>query len=80
MKYFYMGKAHPLTSPMIVRSLDMKKDHFHPLEEGEEFLCPKVSYLSTIGALTYLANCRRSNIAFSFNLLARYSSAPTRRH
>jgi hypothetical protein len=28
----------------------------------------------------YLANCTRSDIAFSVNLLARYSSAPTRRH
>ncbi|WJZ85509.1 hypothetical protein VitviT2T_005039 [Vitis vinifera] len=28
----------------------------------------------------YLANCTRPDIAFSVNLLARYSSAPTRRH
>ena len=36
--------------------------------------------LSAIGALIYLANCIRPNILFSVNLLARYSSAPTRRH
>ena len=28
----------------------------------------------------YLANCTRPDIAFSVNLLARYSSSPTRRH
>ena len=28
----------------------------------------------------YLANCTRPNIAFSINLLAKYSSAPTKRH
>jgi hypothetical protein len=28
----------------------------------------------------YLANCARPNIAFSVNLLERYSSAPTQRH
>jgi hypothetical protein len=28
----------------------------------------------------YLANCTRPDIAFSVNLLARYSFAPTRRH
>ncbi|GAV76572.1 hypothetical protein CFOL_v3_20045, partial [Cephalotus follicularis] len=37
-------------------------------------------YLSTIGALLYLANCTRPYIAFSVNLLARYSSKLTRRH
>ena len=36
--------------------------------------------LSAIGALIYLANCIRPNILFSVNLLARYSSAPTRKH
>jgi len=28
----------------------------------------------------YLANCTRPDITFSVNLLARYNSAPTRRH
>ncbi|XP_059627997.1 secreted RxLR effector protein 161-like [Cornus florida] len=80
LKRFYMDEAHPLSSPMIVRSLDVKKDHFHPLEEGEEVLGPKVPYLSAIGALMYLANYTRPDIAFAVNLLARYSSTPTRRH
>ncbi|RVW88003.1 Retrovirus-related Pol polyprotein from transposon TNT 1-94 [Vitis vinifera] len=39
-----------------------------------------IPYLSAIGALMYLANCTRPDIAFSINLLARYNSAPTRRH
>ena len=41
---------------------------------------PEVPYLSAIGALMYLANCTRPDIAFPVNLLARYSSTPTRRH
>uniref|UniRef100_A0A2N9FDK4 Reverse transcriptase Ty1/copia-type domain-containing protein n=1 Tax=Fagus sylvatica TaxID=28930 RepID=A0A2N9FDK4_FAGSY len=56
---------------MVVRSLDVKKDHFRPQEVGEETLGPKVPYLSAIGALKYLANCTRPDIAFSINLLAR---------
>jgi hypothetical protein len=36
--------------------------------------------LSAIGALMYLANCTQPNIAFAVNLLARYSSEPTKRH
>ena len=30
LKQFNMEKAHPLSSPMIVRSLDAKKDPFRP--------------------------------------------------
>ena len=58
----------------------MKKDSFRPCEKDEELLGPKVPYLSAIGALMYLTNCTRPDIAFSVNFLARYSSAPTRRH
>lgn len=65
---------------MVVRSLDVKKDHFHPRENNEEILGPEVPYLCAIGALMYLANCTRPDIAFSVNLLARYSFSPTRRH
>ena len=80
LKRFNMDKAHPLSSPMVVRSLDVKNDPFRPCEKGEELLGHEVPYLSAIGALMYLANCTRPDIAFSVNLLARYSSAPTRRH
>ena len=80
LKRFNMDKAHPLSSPMVVRSLDVKNDPFRPCEKGEELLGPEVPYLSAIGALMYLANCTRPDIAFSVNLLARYSSVPTRRH
>ena len=75
-----MDKAHPLSSPMIVRSLEVKNDPFRPCEKGEELLSPEVPYLSVICALMYLANCTRPDIAFSVNLLAKYSSAPTQRH
>ena len=75
-----MDKAHPLSSLMIACSLDVKKDPFHLCEKGEELLGPEVPYLSVIGALMYLANFIRPDIAFSVNLLARYSFAPTQRH
>ena len=52
-----MDKAHPLSSPMDVRSLDLKKDPFRHCEKGEELLGPEVPYLSVISALMYLANC-----------------------
>ena len=59
LKRFYMDKAHPLSSPMVVCSLDMKKDPFRHCEKSEELLGPKVSYLSVICALIYFANCTR---------------------
>ena len=36
LKRFYMDKAHPLSSPMIAHSLDVKKNPFCPCENGEE--------------------------------------------
>ena len=65
---------------MVIRSLEVDKDPFRPKEENEKLLGPEVPYLSAIGALMYLANCTRLDIAFSMNLLARYSSASTLRH
>ena len=80
LKRFYMDKAHPLSIPMVVRSLNVDKDPFHPADENEELLGPEVPYLSAIGALMYLANNTRPDISFAVNLLARFSSSPTRRH
>jgi hypothetical protein len=80
LKHFHMDKAHPLSSPMVVRTLDVKKDHFRPKEDDEETLGPEVPYLSAIGALMYLTNYTWPDITFPVNFLARYSSAPTRRH
>lgn len=77
LKRFYMDKAHHLSSPMEVRSLNVENDQFLPWEEDEEVLGPEVSYLSVIGALMYLTNNTRLDITFAVNLLSRYSIAPT---
>jgi hypothetical protein len=75
-----MDKAYPFNTPMVVRSLDIEKDPFIPQDEGEKILGPEVPYLSAIGALMYLANSTRPDIAFAVNLLARHSAASTKRH
>jgi hypothetical protein len=80
LKHFHLDKAHPLSTSMVVRSLDIKKDPFRPQEDGEETLGPEVPYLIAISALMYLTNCTRPNITFSINLLARYSFTLTQRH
>ena len=70
-----MDKSHPLSSPMVVRSLEVTKDPFQPREENEELFGLEVPYLSAFGALMYLANYTQLDIAFLVNLLARYNSA-----
>ena len=78
LKGFYMDKAHPLSTPMDVRLLEIDKDHFRPKENDEELLGPEVPYLSALGAIMYLASHTRLDISFVVNLLVRYSSSPTK--
>jgi len=40
LKQFLMDKAQPLNTPMVGRSLDVKKDPFRPREGDEEILGP----------------------------------------
>ena len=74
------GQITSTQFPMVVRTLEVNKDLFRFKEENEELLSPRIPYLSVNVALMHLANCTRPDIAFSVNLLARYSSTPTRRH
>jgi hypothetical protein len=80
LKRFNMNKTNPLSTPMVVRSLDVKKDSYWPRENNEKVIDSEVPYLSAIGALMYLANNMIPDIVFYVNALARYSSDPTRRH
>ena len=75
-----MDKSTPLSTPKVVRSLNVENDPFRPHEENEDILGPEVPYLGAIGALMYLANCTRHDISFAVNFLARFSSSPTQRH
>jgi len=79
-KRFYIDKSHSMSTLMVVRPLDVKKNPFRPHEDNKKLLGPKVPYLSAIGALIYLVNNMQPDITFSVNLLARYSSSPTQRH
>jgi hypothetical protein len=77
---FGFEKAYPAKTPMIGRSLQVDQDPYRPRKEGEEVLGAEYLYLSAIGALMYLANSTRPDIAFAVNLLGRYSAEPTKRH
>jgi len=80
LKRFSMNKANSLSTLIVVRSLNVKKNPFRPREDNKEVLSLEVPCLSAIGTLMYLANCTQPDITFATNLLARFSSSPTRRH
>jgi hypothetical protein len=73
---FNMDKAYSARTPMVIRALEKDKDPFRP-KEGEEVLRQEYPYLSAIGALMYLANNTRLDIAFTVNCLARHNTTPT---
>ncbi|KAI3890075.1 hypothetical protein MKX03_021432 [Papaver bracteatum] len=49
-----MDKSYPLSTTMVVRTLNPKRDPFRPKEEGKTLLGQEVPYLSAIGGLLYL--------------------------
>ena len=49
-----MDKTHPLSLLMIVHSLNVKKDPFHPCEKGEKLLGLEVLYLVSLVHLCIL--------------------------
>jgi hypothetical protein len=65
---------------MIVRALEKETDPFRPRQEGKEVLSTEYPYLSIIGALMYLVNNIRPDIAFVVNLLTRFSAALIMQH
>jgi hypothetical protein len=75
-----MDKAYPQRTPMIIHALEKDTNPFMPKQEGEDVLEGEYPYLSTIGALMYLANNTRPDIVFTVNYLTRHSIAPTMRH
>jgi hypothetical protein len=77
---FNMDKVYPTKTPMVVRALEKDNNPFRPKQEGAEVLGFEYPYLCTNGALMYLANNTRSDIAFAFNCLTSYSAAPTMHH
>jgi hypothetical protein len=76
---FNMDKAYSARTPMFVRALEKDTDPFRLKEEEEEVLRQEYSYLSVIGALMYLVDNMRPDIAFVVNCLIRHNAAPTMR-
>ena len=80
LKHFYIDKAHFLSSPMVVRSLDVKNDPFCHCKKMKNYLVLKYHILVLVVHLCILPIVHIQTLLFSVNLLARYSFTPTRRH
>ena len=80
LRLFNEDKVDPSSTPMIVHSLNSKKDLFHLADDNKEILEPAVPYLNITNALLYLIQSTRLDILVIVNLLAIYSFAQTRRH
>ena len=72
LKQSYMDKSHMLTTLMVVRALDVNKDHCRPREGDEELLDLETPYLSAIRALMYLVGYTIHDMSFVVKLLASY--------
>ena len=55
-KNFHMDKSYPLSSPMVVCSLEISEDMFNLKEENEVVFSSKVLYLNVIDILIYHIN------------------------
>ena len=77
---FNIKDSYPTRPPTILRSLIVEIYPFRPRGDNENLLGPECLYLRAIGALMYLANGKRLDITFSVNLLARFSTTPTKRY
>jgi hypothetical protein len=64
---FNMDKAYPSKTPMVVRALEKDTDPFWSRQEWEVVLGSEYPYQSVIGALLYLVNNTRHDIAFVVN-------------
>lgn len=78
LKCFNIDKTYPLSTPIVVWSLDPKKNPFRPKDDDEQILNYKVPYVNAIGALMYLTQCTRPDITFFVSLLARFCSEPAK--
>ena len=75
-----MDKLHSIIYPIVVHSLEVNKDLFHPKKDNEELLGLKVPDYNVIKVLMYLRKLYKTGYCLFVNLLARYSYALTQRH
>ncbi|KAK4404143.1 hypothetical protein Sango_0782900 [Sesamum angolense] len=69
--HFHMDYAHPLSTPMIVHSLDVRNDPFLPLEEDGNIFGLEIPYLNA-------ANSTRPDMILAVKILVVLGDIGTR--
>lgn len=67
-----MVNSHPLSTPIVIRSLNFKKDSFSWKEDDKKYTCSEITIFKCNSDLLYFAQCTRPNISSA--IIARYSS------
>ena len=81
LKWFSMYQAHFIRTSIQQYVLGiLLMTHFGQDLPTSQHWDHKYPDMDVVGALMYLANCTRSDISFTINLVARYSHDPTRQH
>lgn len=76
LKRFNIDKVYPLSTPIVIRTLDVQKYPFCLPSEREIIPGPETLHLSVIIVLMYHTNNTRLEITFALNCLGRYNSTP----
>ena len=71
----FAENKHPRCCCPVDPSESLARDDGSPLLDTKTY-----KYASLIGALLYLTNCTRSDLAFVVNSLAKYMACPTTKH
>ena len=77
---FAMSEAHPVSTPLIVRTLKPDQDEYGPRREDEAILPSEYPYITAVMSMSWLSLNARPDIKFSTHLLSRHSAEPTKRH
>ena len=77
LKKFGFESIRPASTPMVTSQVSNRERKYREQDEDNLVLVPNRLYREIVGSLVYLANCTRSDISYTVNILSRHQIAPT---
>ena len=78
-KKFGFESVRPAAKPMVTSQVSNRERKYREQDEDNLVLVPNRLYREIVGSLLYLANCTRTDISYTVNILSRHQIAPTNR-